>query len=160
MFTSDDLRFVAALSRASSLAAAARELQVTPSAVTQRLQELERRAGLRLVDRSSRRIALTSEGELLAGCGARIAADLAGLGDELAARRGVVAGHLRILAPFGFGRRWLAPITGRFCRDHPEVRIELVLSDRFDRIPDASWDLAVHIGELRASSLEVHQLAP
>src|SRR3990172_3603677 len=73
MFTSDDLRFVAALSRASSLAAAARELQVTPSAVTQRLQELERRAGLRLVDRSSRRIALTSEGELLARCCARIA---------------------------------------------------------------------------------------
>jgi DNA-binding transcriptional LysR family regulator len=160
MLSSADIQFFAAVARSASLAAAARALDVTPSAVTQRLQELERRVGVRLVERSGRRITLTAEGELLAARGQAIADDLASLGEVLAARRGAVAGHLRVLAPLGFGRRFVAPVAGRFCAEHPEVTLELALSDRLGRVPETSWDVAVHIGELRDSSLVAQRLAP
>ena len=159
MLSTADLHFFATVARSSSLAAAARELDVTPSAVTQRLQELERRVGVRLVERSGRRITLTDEGEMLASRGQSIADDLAGLSEVLAARRGVVAGHLRVLAPLGFGRRYVAPIASRFCAEHTEVRLDLVLSDRLGRVTETSWDVAVHIGELRDSSLVAQRLA-
>src|SRR5215218_8584814 len=124
MLSTADLHFFATVARSNSLAAAARELGVTPSAVTQRLQELERRIGVRLVERSGRRLTLTDEGELLAARGQAIADDLASLSEVLAARRGVVAGRLRVLAPLGFGRRYVAPVAGRFCAEHPEVQLE------------------------------------
>lgn len=160
MLSGADVQFFAAIARSPSLAAAARALDVTPSAVTQRLRELERRVGVRLVERSGRRITLTDEGELLAARGQSIADDLASLGETLAARRGVVAGRLRVLAPLGFGRRHVAPAASRFCADHAEVRLELLLSDRLGRVPETSWDVAVHIGELRDSSLVAQRLAP
>src|SRR5215212_581765 len=160
MISTADIQFFAAIARSLSLAAAALELNVTPSAVTQRLRELERRVGVRLVERTGRRITLTDEGELLATRGQAIAGDLASLGEVLAARRGVVAGQLRVLAPLGFGRRYVAPAASRFCADHAEVRLELALSDRLGRVPETAWDVAVHIGELRDSSLVAHRLAP
>lgn len=160
MISTADIQFFAAVARSPSLAAAARHLDVTPSAVTQRLREMERRIGVRLVERSGRRITLTDEGELLAARGQAIADDLASLGEVLAARRGVVAGRLRVLAPLGFGRRYVAPAASRFCADHAEVRLELSLTDRLGRVPETSWDVAVHIGELRDSSLVAQRLAP
>jgi DNA-binding transcriptional LysR family regulator len=160
MLSTADLQFFATVARSTSLAGAAREMDVTPSAVTQRLQELERRVGVRLVERSGRRITLTDEGELLATRGQSIADELAGLGEVLAARRGVVAGQLRVLAPLGFGRRFVAPVAGAFCAEHAEVTLELTLSDRLGRVPETSWDVAVHIGELRDSSLVAQRLAP
>src|SRR5215218_2758574 len=120
MLASADLHFFTTVARSPSLAGAARELNVTPSAVTQRLQDLERRVGVRLVERSGRRLTLTDEGELLATRGQAIVDELASLGETIAARRGVVAGHLRVLAPLGFGRRWVAPIAGAFCAEHAE----------------------------------------
>jgi DNA-binding transcriptional LysR family regulator len=160
MLTSADLEFFATVSRAPSLASAARELDVTPSAVTQRLQDLERRVGVRLVERSGRRIALTDEGELLAARGQVISDDIAALGETLSARSGKVAGHLRVLAPFGFGRRYVAPIAAQFLTTHPAATLELILSDRLGRTPETSWDVAVHIGELRETALVAQHLAP
>lgn len=160
MLTIADLDFFSAVARAQSLAAAARELDVTPSAVTQRLQDLERRVGVRLVDRTARRITLTDEGELLALQGRAITDDVAALTETLAARRGEVAGHLRVIAPFGFGRRYVAPVVAAFQSAHPAITIDLSLSDRLGRVPDSSWDVAVHIGELRETALPAQVLAP
>ena len=160
MLTIADLEFFGVVARAQSLAAAARDLDVTPSAVTQRLQDLERRVGVRLVDRSARRVTLTDEGELLASQGRAISDDVAALSETLAARRGEVAGHLRVIAPFGFGRRYIAPIVAAFQTAHPAITIELTVSDRLGRVPDSSWDVAVHIGELRETALPAQLLAP
>ena len=160
MITAADLDFFDIIARSPSLAAAAREMGVSPSAVTQRLQDLEKRVGVRLLERSARRITLSDEGELLATRGRSISDDLAALGATLAARRGVVARHLRAVAPLGFGRRFVAPLAARFLIDHPEVTIDLSLSDRLGRVPESSWDVAVHIGEPRESSLVAHLLAP
>lgn len=160
MITVADLDFFDIIARSPSLAAAAREMGVSPSAVTQRLQDLEKRVGVRLLERSARRITLSDEGELLATRGRSISDDLAALGETLASRRGVVAGHLRVIAPLGFGRRFVAPVAARFLIDHPAVTIDLSLSDRLGRVPEASWDVAVHIGEPRESSLVAQLLAP
>ena len=159
MLSTADLHFFAIVARSSSLAAAARELDVTPPAVTQRLQDLERRTGVRLVERSGRRITLTDEGELLATRGRAISDDIASLGETLATRRGVVAGHLRVIAPLGFGRQHVAPLAARFLGEHAEVTIDLTLSDRVGRVPETSWDVAVHIGEPRESSLPAQRIA-
>lgn len=160
MLTSHDLAFFATIARAPTLAAAARQLDVTASAVTQRLQELERRLGVRLVHRSGRRIALTDEGTLLADRGAPIAQSLAALADEVQARQGIVAGRLRVLAPMGFGRTHVAGLVHQFAARHPTISVDLDLTDRLGGIPTSAWDVAIHIGALRDSSLIGIRLAP
>ncbi|HTJ90115.1 MAG TPA: LysR family transcriptional regulator [Acidocella sp.] len=160
MISTDDLRFFVVLSDFVSLAAVARALNVTPSAVTQRLQLLEERLGVRLVDRSSRRLALTDEGLLLAQRAQTVLADIGQITDMLAARRGVVSGHLRILAPLGFGRRYVAPVAAAFRTAFPDVQIDLMLSDRPFQFREEIWDVLIYIGELRDSALVGRTLAP
>lgn len=160
MLTIADIDFFSVIARSRSLAAAARALDVTPSAVTQRLQDLERRIGLPLVLRSGRRLALTDEGELLLARGRIITDDMAALLDGFAARRGEVVGHLRILAPLGFGRRFIAPMVGEFAQTHPKLTLTLLLSDRPARIPESDWDVAVHVGERPVTTGSIRTLAP
>jgi DNA-binding transcriptional LysR family regulator len=158
--TSQDLEFFAVIAQSGSLAAAARSLDVTLSAVSQRLQHLERRLGVRLVTRSARRLTLTDEGQLLAARGQAIIDDLGELAETVTHRRSVVAGHLRVLAPFGFGRVYVAPAVAAFGELHPDVTIEMHVSDRLGRVADSSWDVAVHIGVLHDSALVAQPLAP
>ncbi len=160
MISTDDLKFFVTVSGAASLAAVARALNVTPPAVTQRLQVLEERLGILLVDRSGKRLTLTDEGLLLAESAQRVLADIAHITDALAARRGVVSGHLRILAPLGFGRRHVAPVLAAFRAQFPDVRVDLILSDRPFQSRDETWDVLIYIGELRNSALVGRTLAP
>ena len=162
MLAPDDLRFFAAVATATTLAAAARALDVSPPAVTQRLRALEVRLGVQLVDRRGRLLALTNEGELLAERGREILGSLGELTDALSERRSVVTGHLRLAAPLGFGRRHIAPVVGRFQAIHPQVRVDLILTDRLSRSPAESWDIAVHVGQLDDATpgLSVRHLAP
>jgi DNA-binding transcriptional LysR family regulator len=160
MISTDDLRFFVALASSDSLAAAARALNVTPPAVTQRLRLMEERLGLRLVDRSGRRMVLTDEGDHLASGARRILDEVGELADTLAARRAVVSGHLRVVAPLGFGRRYVAPAATRFRAMYPEVTLSLMLSDRPAQLADDAWDLMLYVGHLRNSSLITQYLAP
>ena len=162
MIDADDLRFFAAVAASPSLAAAARGLNVSPPAVTQRLRALEGRLRVHLVDRSGRGLTLTDEGELLAERGRAVLGALDDLNDALAERRGEVTGHLRVVAPLGFGRRYVAPVVAAFRVRHPGVKIDLLLSDRLGRMPSETWDLAVHVGEIRevTPSLTMRALAP
>ena len=160
MISTDDLRFFVALAASSSLAAAARALNVTPPAVTQRLQLMEERLGLRLVDRSGRRMVLTDEGDHLAGGARRILDEIGELADTLAARRAVVSGHLRVVAPLGFGRRYVAPAVARFRTLYPGVTLSLMLFDRPAQLAEDAWDLMLYVGQLRNSSLITQFLAP
>src|SRR5712672_2365228 len=160
MISTDDLRFFVTLAASSSLAAAARALNVTPPAVTQRLRLIEERLGLHLVDRSGRRMVLTDEGDHLAERGRLILDEIGELADTLAARRAVVSGHLRVVAPLGFGRRYVAPAAARFRTLHPEVTLSLMLFDRPAQLAEDAWDLMLYVGELRNSSLITQWLAP
>ncbi|MEA3082450.1 MAG: hypothetical protein QOC89_147 [Paraburkholderia sp.] len=160
MISSEDLHFFITVTTSDSLADAARKLDVTPPAVTQRLRSLEKRLGMRLIDRSGRHLVLTDEGELFAVHARRICDDIGNLSDTLASRRGTVAGHLRVIAPLGFGQRYVAPAVAQFRCLYPEVTASLMLSDRPAHISDDMWDLMVHIGELRDSTLVSRRLVP
>jgi DNA-binding transcriptional LysR family regulator len=160
MISVDDLRFVVTLSGSVTLAAAARNMNVTPPAVTQRLRLLEERLGIRLVNRQGRRLALTDEGLLFVQHASTILDKMAHMTDALTARRHVVSGHLRILAPLGFGRRYVAPVVGAFRMQFPDLQIDLNLSDRPLQFRDDTWDVLIYIGELPDSGLVSRTLAP
>lgn len=159
MIALDDLRFFIIVVKAGSLAAAAREMNVTPPAVTQRLQQLEGRLGVRLIDRSTRSMRLTDEGELLAERGAAICAENDVLFEQLSARQGVVSGRLRINGPLGFGRRYLAPLVAKFQTIYPQVNISLILFDQFTSTEAQNADITFHIGLLNDSSLVRYRIA-
>jgi len=159
MLSSDDLRFFSALASQPSLSATARLLDVTPSSVTQRLQAIEEKLRLKLVDRQGRGIVLTGQGQLLAERAQAILADMEALQHALLERRNELAGRLRVLAPMGFGSAHIAPLAARFRALHPALAIELELSDRPNLRLHEGWDLVIHIGAMRDSSLRQQVLA-
>lgn len=160
MLTSEDLAFFAVLAGSASLAESARKLNVTPPAVTQRLRALEGRIGVRLVDRSARRLSLTDEGALVAARAAVVSEAIESLSEALADRRRTVSGHLRIAAPHGFGRVHVAPAVEAFARMHSGVIVTLELSDHPVARLIESFDVVIHIGPPGPPSQVVTTLAP
>lgn len=160
MISSDDLIFFNVVANSASLAESARKLNVTAPAVTQRLRALEERVGIRLVDRSGRRLSLTDEGALVAAHGMAVVDAIEALADALASRRNAVSGHLHIIAPHGFGRLHVAPVVDAFARAHPGVTITLDLTDNPAAGMLESSDLIVHIGPPGPLDQIVTTLAP
>ncbi|GGX25071.1 LysR family transcriptional regulator [Pigmentiphaga litoralis] len=161
----DDLRFVMSLDRLGSLAALAREENVTPPAITKRLHQLELRVGVRLVQRTTRRLQLTHEGHLLAQHASGVLDQMRRLEEALHERTQVVAGKLKVHGPLGFGRRYLAPLLAEFHTAHPGVEVQLVLSDNLDLAQQAphgrdAFDVLVSIGDLPDSRWIAHPIAP
>jgi DNA-binding transcriptional LysR family regulator len=154
-----DLRFLLAIREQGTLVGAARALNVTPSAVTQRLQQLENRLGIHLVDRTARRLSFTDEGEFLCGKGKALLEQHKALLEELSGRHGKLSGSLNINAPFGFGRKYLSFLIGEFHRMHPHIKVSLKLSEQPLLEDENRFDLVIHIGEMRNSSLIAHKIA-
>jgi DNA-binding transcriptional LysR family regulator len=153
MLNSDDLRFFCALARHASLAATARMLNVTPSSVTQRLQGIEEKLALKLLNRQGRATTLTDEGQLLAERAQLILAEMDELQDALHDRKNTLVGRLRILAPLGFGNEYVADLAAQFQAQHQSVSVELVLSDSPNRQSLDGWDIVIHIGAMADSSM-------
>ncbi|SDV50633.1 LysR family transcriptional regulator [Chitinasiproducens palmae] len=160
MTDSADIRFLLAIEQSGSLAGAARMLGLTPSAVSQRLQQMERRLATRLVERTARKLVFTEEGALLCRRGAELVRQFDALVEDIHLRHGGLVGTLKVNAPLGFGRRHLAPVIADFQRDNPEVDVALTLSDQPLTETADRFDVVVHIGELRSSSLIGHAIAP
>lgn len=160
MTDSADLRFLLAIQDNGSLVATARALSLTPSAVSQRLQQLEKKLGTRLVDRTARSLRFTQEGVLLCERGAELIRQLDALSEDLHTRRGGLVGTLKVNAPLGFGRRYVAPVVADFQQQHPDVDIELALSDAPLTEAADRFDVVVHIGALQVSNLVGYAIAP
>jgi DNA-binding transcriptional LysR family regulator len=158
MLNSDDLRFFCALAQQNSLAATARGLNVTPSSVTQRLQTIEEKLQLKLLNRLGKQTSLTDEGQLLFERSQLILAEMDDLESSLAIQKTDLVGRLKILAPLGFGNEYIAPLAARFQAAHRNLSVELDLSDKPNQATQ-SWDIVIHIGELRDSSLVKSVLA-
>lgn len=141
-----DLTFFATLARCPSLAAASLELGVTPPAVSRRLAQLEHRLGVRLLNRTTRRLSLTPEGERYLEEGGRILRDIEGLERSLSRSTQMPHGLLRINATFGFGRRHLAPAVSEFRQLHPTVEIVLQLTDRPLDLTAHAMDIGIQFG--------------
>lgn len=156
----NDLRFFVTIAHSGSLAEAARRLDLTPSAVSQRLQHLEARLGLKLAHRSTRRFSLTEEGEFFLGGAIRVLAELDDLVDTLRERSGEVSGSLSLCGPLGFGRHYLAAAIADFHAQHPGVTVSLTLSDLVSATDADRYDVIVHIGKLADSRMVSHPIAP
>lgn len=143
-----------------SLSAAARELDLSLAVVSKRLAQLEASLGVRLLQRTTRRQALTEEGALLHAQVVRILAEVDAAEALLSRRRQSVSGLLRMTAPGDFGRRWVAPILGDFQRLHPQLSVQLELTDAVVDLLAHGLDLAVRFGSLADSSLVARPLAP
>lgn len=141
-----DLAFFSLLARQPSLAAAALLLGVTPPAVSRRLAALEARLGVRLLNRTTRRLSLTPEGERYLEDGEQILRDIEQLERSLAASREAPRGLLRINATFGFGRRHLSPAIADFVRVYPEVEVVLQLTDRPLDLTAEAMDIGIRFG--------------
>lgn len=155
-----DLRFFVTLTEGGSLAEAARRMDVTASAASQRLQQLEARLSLQLVHRSTRRFSLTDEGELFYQGAVSLLAELDDLIDTVRARSGEVAGTLDVCGPLGFGRHHLADAIADFHDLYPKLIVTLSLSDIVPTADANSFDLIVHIGNLASSSMVAYPIAP
>jgi DNA-binding transcriptional LysR family regulator len=147
----DELAIFVSIIEAGSLISASRRLRRSPPAVTRALSALEDRMGLRLVERTTRRLAATEAGTALAERARTLLADYDAVlaGGSQAPIRGV----LRITAPVQFGRRHVEPVVSAFLNEYPDVQIELTLNDRNLDLIEEGLDLAVRIGPLADSRL-------
>jgi len=150
--------FVSVAAR-GSLTAAAQLEGVAPAIIGRRMDALEERLGVKLLLRTTRRMALTHEGSAFLEDCIRILADVANAEASVSAGGVKASGHLRITAPAGFGRRHVAPLVPQFHQLHPEVTISLNLSDRVVDLAAEGFDCAVRVGDLPDSSLVSVRLA-
>lgn len=155
-----DLRFFVTLAQSGTLAEAARRMDVTASAVSQRLRQLEQKLGVHLIHRSTRRFKLTDEGELFFSKALGLLAELDALIDSLRARSGEVAGTLNVCGPLGFGRQYLAAALADFHTQYPKLAVSLTLSDVLPAADADRFDLIVHIGDRSDSSMVAYPIAP
>lgn len=155
-----DLRFFVTITESGSLAEAARRLEVTASAVSQRLRHLEARLGVPLAHRSTRRFVLTEEGELFRDGVSAVLAKLDRVLDSVHERSGDVTGTLNVGAPVGFGRRYLAAVVADFQKLHPQLKVCLMLSDVVGPTDCTRFDLIVHIGRVADSTVMAYPIAP
>lgn len=149
-----------AVAESGSFSAAAAKLGLARALVSKRVALLERRLGVRLLARTTRRVGLTGEGKAFLPHARQILAEYQAAVDELARRRGEPQGSLKLAAPMSFGIRHLGPLMANFAERFPALKIELVLGDRFVDLVQEGFDLALRIGDLPDSSLIARQLAP
>jgi len=158
----DDYPSLALFSRVvfhRSFSAAAREAGIAKSAVSRRISQLEHRLGVRLLQRSTRSLAVTDEGaRLYQHCAALVAAASAAE-DAVGASTGAVRGVLRINAPVTFAQLYLAPALAGFLRDHRELEIQLATDDHLVDVVAGGFDVVIRIGRLAASSLVARRFA-
>ena len=141
-----DLGFFSTLASAGSLSAAARELGVTTPAVSKHLALMESRVGVALVNRTTRRMSLTPEGELYLAHARRILGEIDGMEELLGVSKATPKGLLRVNATLGFGRSHVAPVISRFVRKYPQVEVQLQLSVNPPALTDDAFDICIRFG--------------
>jgi len=154
-----EMRALAAVVDAGSFVGAADELDISKAAISRQVADLEARLGVRLLNRTTRRLSLTEDGEVFYSRAKELLGSLEEMEAEVAARRGQAVGVLKVTAPVSFGLLQLAPKWPGFMAKHPQVRLEVMLADRFVDLVEEGVDLAVRIARLESSSLVSRKLS-
>ena len=141
-----DLGFFVALVNAGSLSAAARDQGISAAAVSRHLAQMEARLGIALINRTTRRMSLTPEGEVYLDYARKIQGDIDDLEDRLWGATVAPQGLLRVNATLGFGRSHIAPLMSTFCRQYPKVDIQLQLSVNPPASAEDSYDVCFRFG--------------
>jgi DNA-binding transcriptional LysR family regulator len=157
MERSGEMEVFARVVQHGAFSAAARSLDLTPSAVSKLIARLEDRLGARLLLRTTRALPLTEEGEAYHRAALRILQELNEADQSVAA--GAVRGHLRVSATLPFGRMCVAPLIPAFLERHPDVIVDLSLTDEVIDLVAERTDIAIRVGTLPDSALMARKLA-
>ena len=155
----DGLRVFVRVVARGSISAGGRDLRLTPAAASNRIKDLETRFGVRLLNRTTRKLAPTEVGAALYENARKVIAALDETEAMLSSYAGTPQGVLRIVSPLGLGRRLIAPIIRRFCEEQPEIQIRLRLSDRAINIVEEGVDVAFFLGQPEDSGLSWRKIA-
>ena len=149
-----------AVAEARSISEAARRIGLSKSVVSERLTELERTLGAKLLHRTTRKVSITEDGSAFYERAKRIVQDAAEAAGVIAERRGKLAGPLRISAPVSFGALHLGPALYRFLAHNPGIELTLDLDDRFVNLLADGYDAVVRHGPVVDEHVVVKRLAP
>ena len=152
----DRFQAITAFSRvieAGSFARAAERLDISVSAVSRQVADLEAHLGARLLNRTTRRLSLTESGTAFYERCVQLLADLVEAEEAVSASAVVPRGTLRMTSSISFGVGYLAPAIFEFRRQHPQLRFDIELSDRAVDLVDEGIDLAIRIGEIGSQAL-------
>jgi DNA-binding transcriptional LysR family regulator len=143
---------------AKGFSAAAPALGLTPSAVSKLVTRLEARLGVRLLQRTTRALSLTADGEAFYGAARRIVGEIAALEAEISDRRGTPHGLLRVTTSLTFSTHQLTPMISEFLKRHPAIQLELMPTDRVVDLIEESVDVAIRVGRLADSSFMARKI--
>ena len=138
---------------------AAEKLGIAKSMVSRRVSELERRLGVQLLQRTTRRQSVTDVGHEFYGLAAQLISDMRDAEQSVAHGQMAISGRIRLALPLGFGVSQLAQPISEFLDRHPDIRIEVDLNDRRQDLIEENIDLAIRVGELEDSTLIARKLA-
>ena len=155
-----EMAFFSLLARRGSFSATARELDVTTPAISKRLAQMEARLGVQLLNRTTRRISLTAEGEIYLGHARRILAEIDDMEQLVSSALAAPKGLLRVNATLGFGRSHIAPLISGFAKLHPDVQVQLQLSVNPPPVSEDTFDVCVRFGEPPDARVMARKLAP
>lgn len=156
---SADLYFFDALMTAGSLSAVALRLGVTPSAASKRLIQLEKRLGITLVNRSTRRMSPTAEGLVYLDHARNILAQIESLDRDMFRLKSEPEGLIRLNATLGFGRSYIQPLVSRFIKKYPAITIQLFLTPFPPALSDDAFDVSIQFGKPLHQMLKTRLLA-
>jgi len=148
-----EMQVFVAVAEAGSFVRAAEARSMSKAAVSRHVGNLEARLGVRLLHRTTRRLSLTPEGEVFLARCRDLLGELEESEAEITSRSGRAAGLLRVNAPVTFGVRHLADLWGRFQARHPQVTLDVTLSDRLVDVVEEGYDLAIRVARLPDSAL-------
>lgn len=154
-----EMRSIVAVVDNGSFVAAAEATGQSKQAVSRQVSELEKRLGVRLLNRTTRRLSLTEDGRTYVARARELLHDIEALEAEVTSGTAEPSGRLRVNAPLTFGILHLARLWGRFAATYPEVSLDVDLSDRVVDLVEEGYDLAVRITNMPSSTLVSRQLA-
>jgi DNA-binding transcriptional LysR family regulator len=154
----EEIEAFVAVAELGGFAAAAKKIGRDASVISRRVSQLEARLGVRLLVRTTRRVALTEAGESYLKRVQVILEELSAADVEVTERAAAPQGLLRVSAPVTFGRLWLAPLVAGFLKQYAHIRVDLRFTDRVVDLVAEGFDVAVRVGVLPSSSLQSRRI--
>ncbi|NRA71910.1 MAG: LysR family transcriptional regulator [Gammaproteobacteria bacterium] len=155
----DNMALFVRVVKTGGLAAAGRQIGLSPASMTARMNALEQHYNTRLLNRTTRKISLTDAGQRFYQACLRVLSEMEAADASLTSDQACLSGQLRITATSDFGRQFVAPALVNFVEQHPNVKPYLYLTDGVINLIDQGFDLGVRFGNLPDSNLVSRHLA-